>query len=358
MEQSEQIEQVEQAVLRIALEEIAGAENMGYTRLPWKAVYKAFKELDMDPKPAAMEPFYWKVIAEAKRWQKEALQKLWGTLGISVPPWVHDRLESKNWEVIWIAYFQKKTPQVQVGFPSLDPLVLRLPKPHPSGGFGVSAWPGGMEVGVKALHARKERAYLVADALTDIGVTLTAVRSFAPVFAFLGLADLERALLALEVLKDGEVRQEGGYLLAREGGTRILFRGSLTGDVDLDGALLLGREVTLGTGEIRARMKVRVEAGQIGPMMHIEEGFIEWGEEVFPLAPPSGPEVGLQERNAVDRLLRDSLQRSLSATSRLIPPPSPPMRALMEELIDGNPLEALKAEDLPSKAYMRLLSHY
>jgi hypothetical protein len=358
MEQLEQIEQVEQAVLRIALEELAGAENMGYTGLPWNAVYKAFKELGMEPKPAVMEPFYWKVIAEGKRWQKEALQKLWGTLGISVPPWVYDRLESKNWEVVWTVYFQKKTPQIQVGFPSLDPLVFRLPKPHPSGGFSVSAWPGGMEVGVKALHARKKRAYLMADALTDIGITLTAVRSFAPVFAFLGLADLERALLVLEGLKDGEVRREGAYLLARERGTRVLFRGTLTGDLDLDGALLLGREVTLGTEEIKVRMKVRVEAGQTGPRMRIEEGFIEWGEEVSPFAPPYGPEVGLQERDAINRLIRDSLQHFLSATSRLIPPPSPPMRGLIEELVDSNPLEALKAEDLPSRAYMRLLSHY
>jgi hypothetical protein len=354
----EQIEQMEQ-ILGIALEELAGAEDMGYTGLPWNAVYKAFKELGMEPKPTTVEPFLRRVVAEGKRWQREGLQKLWNTLGISVPPWVYDRLESKNWEVIWVTYFQKKTPQVRVGFPFRnDPLVFPLPHPHPSGGFAISAWPGGMEVKVGQLYARKGRAYLATNVFTDTRAILAGLHSFAPVFAFLGLADLEGALLALEGLKDGEVHREGAYLLAREGATRVLFRGNLTRDPDLDGALLLGREVTLGTGEIRARVKVRLEAGQIGPRMHIEEGFIEWGEEVVPFAPPSGSEVGLQERDAINRLIRDSLRHFLSATSRLIPPPSPPMRALIEELVDSNPLEALKAEDLPLRAYMRLLSHY
>jgi hypothetical protein len=355
----EQIEQMEQAVLEIALEELAGAGNIDYAGLPWNAVHKAFKELGMEPKPSTVEPLWQKVVAESKRWQREALQKLWDILGISMPPWVYRRLESPNWEVFWTTYFQKKPPQVRVGFLFRDdPLVFPLPQPHPSGGFAISAWPGGMEVKLRQLYARKGQAYLATNVFTDTRAILAGLRSFAPLFTFLGLADLEGALLALEGLKDGEVRQEGAYLLAREGGTRVLFRGSLTGDPDLDGALLLGREVTLGTGEIRARMKVRVETGQIGPRMHIEEGFIEWGEEVVPFAPPSGPEVGLQERDAINRLIRDSLRHFLSATSRLIPPPSPPMRGLIEELVDSNPLEALKAEGLPSRAYMRLLSHY
>lgn len=361
MGQSEQIEQMklEQKILEIALEELAGAEDITYAGLPWNAVYKAFEELGMEPEPAVMEPFWHRVVAESKRWQREALQKLWDILGISMPSWAYKRLESPNWEVFWTTYFQKKPPQIRVGFLFRDdPLVFPLPQPHPSGGFAISAWPGGMEVKVRQLYARKGQAYLATNVFTDTRAILAGLRSFAPLFAFLGLADLERAFLALEGLEDGEVRREGAYLLAREGGTRLLFRGTLTGDPDLDAALLLGREVVLGTGEIRARIKLKVEAGRIGPRMHMEEGFLEWGEEAFPLAPPSGPEVGLQERNAVDRLLRDSLRHFLSAASRLIPPPSPPMRGLIEELIDGNPLEALKAEDLPPRAYMRLLSHY
>jgi hypothetical protein len=84
MEAMEQLE-VERVVLEIALAELAGAENVGYAGLPWNTVHKAFKKLGMEVEPAAMEPFRRKVMAEGKRWQKVALQKLWGILGISVP---------------------------------------------------------------------------------------------------------------------------------------------------------------------------------------------------------------------------------------------------------------------------------
>jgi hypothetical protein len=356
MERLEQIEQVEQAVLRIALEELAGAGDITYAGLPWNAVCKAFEELGMEPKPAVMEPLWQKVVAESKRWQREALQKLWDILEISMsmPSWVYKRLESPNWEAFWTTYFQKKPPQVWVGFLFRDdPLVFPLPQPHPSGGFAISAWPGGMEVRVRQLYARKGQAYLATNVFTDTRAILAGLRSFAPLFTFLGLSDLEKALLVLEELEDGEVRREGAYLLARKGSTRILFRGSLTGDPDLDEALLLGREVVLGSREIAVRLKVKVEEEMRGPRMWIEEGSLDWGGEAIPLAPRFGTEFSPQERNALTRILRESLWSSLRAA-----PLSPRMRGLIEELLDGDPLEALKAEDLPSRAYMRLLSHY
>jgi hypothetical protein len=305
--------------------------------------------------PALMEPFVREVVAEGKRRQRAVLQKVWGLLGISVPPWAYERLESENWEVVSTTYFEKKTPQIRVGFPFKDPLIFRLSRPHPSG-FAISTWPGGVEVKIKGLYARKGRAYLMADPVKDTGALLAGVRSFARLFAFLGLADLEEALLALMALEDGERRRKGAYFLAREGDTRVLFRGSLTGDPDLDGTLLLGREVVLGTGEITLRLRARVEDGIGGPRIRIEEGSLDWGGEVVPFASPRGANLGLQERNVLSHLLRDALSVALN---KLIPPPSPRMRGLIEELIETNPLlEALKTEDLPSRAYMRILSHY
>jgi len=97
---------------------------------------------------------------------------------------------------------------------------------------------------------------------------------------------------------------------------------------------------------------VKVEMAMLGPHLRMEEGLLEWGEEAVSLASSCGLEVGLQERSALVQLLRDSLR------ARLASPPSPRMRGLMEELVDSNPLEALRAEDLPSRAYLRLLSHY
>jgi hypothetical protein len=346
------LEQAE-TVLRIALEELAGAENVAYPGLPWSAIYKALKELGMEAEPAVMEPYAKMVMAEGKRWQKAALQKLWGLLGLSMPPWAYERLESENWEVVWTAYFEKKAPQVRVGFPFKDPLVFPLSQPHPSG-FAIGTWPGGMEVNIKGLYARKGQACLMADPVTDTGAILAGVRSLAPLFTFLDLADLEDALLALRGLEEGEHQRKGAYFLAREGGTRVLFRGSLTGDPDLDGALLLGREVVLGTGEIALRLRTRVEVEMGGLRMRIEEGSLAWGEEAVPLPSPSGTKFVLQKKNALIHLLRESLR----SASRLMPPPSPRMRGLIEELVETDPIEALKAEDLPSRAYMRLLSYY
>jgi len=346
--------ELEQKVLRIALEELARAEDISYAGLPWNAVYKALKELGVEPEPAVMETLWHRVVAESKRWQREALQKLWDILGISMPSWAYKRLESPNWEVFWTTYFQKKPPQVRVGFLFRDdPLVFPLPQPHPSGGFAISAWPGGMEVKVRQLYARKGQAYLATNVFTDTRAILAGLQSFAPIFAFLGLADLDGAFLALEGLKDGEVRREGAYLLAREGDTRVLFRGTLTGDPDLDEAFLLGREVVLGSREIALRLKVKVEEEVGGPRMWMEEGVLDWEGEVLPLVSHSGAKVSPLERNALTRLLRESLRSSLRAA-----PLSPRMRGLVEELLDDNPLEALKAEDLPSRAYVRLLSHY
>ena len=306
----------------------------------------------MEAEPSAMEPFCRKVMAEGKRWQREALQRLWSILGISMPPRVHECLEGENWGTVSVVYRHKKSPQIRVGLPYTEPMVFPLPQPHPSGDFAISTWPGGMEVKLKGLYARKEKAYLMSHAPLDIGSILAAVRSFTSLLAFLGLADLERGLTVLDGLRDGEIHQEGAYLLARQGSTRLLFRGSLTGDPSLDGALLLGQEVVLGSGEIRLRMRVGMGEEIGGPRIWIEEGSLDWGEEAVPLASSCGAKFSPMERNALAHLIRTSLY-SLRSTSL-----SPRMRGLVEELANSDPLEALKAEDLQLRAYMRLLSHY
>jgi hypothetical protein len=339
--------------LRIALEELAGAEDTAYAGLPWNAVYKAFKEFGMEAEPAAMEPFCREAVAEGKRWQKAALQRLWSILGISMPPKVGECVEGATyWSTVSVAYRHGKTPRIRVGLPYAEPLVFPLAQPHPSGGFAISSWPGGMEVKLKELYARKEKAYLMSHAPLDIGSILAGVRSFTSLLTFLGLADLERGLIVLDGLRDGEVRQEGAYLLARQGGTRLLFRGGLTGDPSLDAALLLGREVVFGSGEIKLRVRLGVGEEIGGPRIWIEEGSLDWGEEALSLASSCGAKFSPMERNALAHLIRTSLCALRSASL------SPRMRGLVEELLESNPIEALKAEDLPLRAYMRLLSHY
>ncbi len=63
---------------------------------------------------------------------------------------------------------------------------------------------------------------------------------------------------ALAGLKEGEARMEGGYVLARSGEVYVLRKGGILGDPRLDGAVLLGKEVSLvfpGGVEIALRMR-------------------------------------------------------------------------------------------------------
>jgi hypothetical protein len=66
------------------------------------------------------------------------------------------------------------------------------------------------------LFARKGRVLFRTQDPRGIKKTLEEVRPLRPLFAALDLADLEAALEALSRLKDGEVRQEGPYVLARK----------------------------------------------------------------------------------------------------------------------------------------------
>ena len=171
----------------------------------------------------------------------------------------------------------------------------------------------------------------------------------APLFAALDLADLERALLALEGLEDGEARAEGGYALAREGDLRVIFRGHLFGEPALDGPLLLEREVVFpGAGGVRLRLRAKVEAEGVDFRIRIAQGALEWGEEKVHFA-SSSRAPRLFEEGILPVLLRDGFWSG--------PEPSRRMTALIDELVGrDDPLEALKEEGLLSRIHLRLLS--
>jgi hypothetical protein len=346
----------ERLIVERALDKLARSEVELDLGAPWRAVHMTAAELGVTAPIEALNALAEEVLAAGKRWERAALGELWRVLGISLPPRMESQLspEKASWETATVVFREgRKGPKVRVGFPYEEPLTFPLPKDRHFEPFVVRAWPGGMEVEVpEGLRARKGHAYMRADGPWGVEKASRGLRPFAPLLALLGLADLKGALLALEGLGDGEARTWGPYLLAREGHARVLFRGSLTGTPALDGALLLGREaVLLGTGGVAVRLKVKVEDGA-APRLEVEEGVLEWGGERARFT-TGWERPSLYGKNAFPRFLREALRTALRAESA----PSPRVRALVEELTAGeNPLEALRARDLPRRVHLRLLS--
>ena len=126
-----------------------------------------------------------------------------------------------------------------------------------SGNFYLTAWPGVPKVYLPNLHATRGRVFF-RERERNLERALKNARALRPLFASLGLSDLEGAMEALAGLKDGEARMEGDYVLARGGETYVLRRGSVLGDPRLDGAVLLGKSARLSfPGDVEFTFKTR-----------------------------------------------------------------------------------------------------
>jgi hypothetical protein len=346
-------------VLERALDWLAEIADVNHREAPRNAVHIAAKELGVKLDAETFDALASRVLEEGKLWQKEALQRVLNALGVSLPPWAEGRLTPEKsgyaWPAVWVFLYEgRREPRVRVFFSPPDRLLnFPLPKDRPFEPLVVRTWPGGVRVEVsQEFWAQKGWAYVLTDSPWRFEKALRGARLLAPLLAFLGLADLEGALPALEGLGDGEARMWGPYLLARGGHARVLFRGSLTGTPALDGALLLGREAVLqGTGGVTVRLRAKVWGGGL-LYLGIEEGILEWdGERAHFKSGEKG--ARLYKGEAFSSALREALRTALKAE----PAPSPRMRALVEELTAGeDPLEALRARDLPQRVHLRLLS--
>jgi hypothetical protein len=118
-----------------------------------------------------------------------------------------------------------------------------------------TARPGLPVVSLPNLVATRERVFF-RDRGRKLEGTLKHLRALRPLFASLGLSDLEGAMEALAKLKDGEARTEGPYVLARGGEVYALRRRGILGDPRLDGAVLLGKKVSFTfPGEVEIAFK-------------------------------------------------------------------------------------------------------
>jgi len=279
------MEEVMEGVIQKALDILEEAEGVAFEDSLPKAVRKAAERLGVELRAEDIEALGLKVLGEGKRRQREALQGLWQALGISLPPWVEERLrDERRWDPvgIWISDERRGKRGYVKFFWDNDTLSFPLRRNCCSGEFALVAWPGGVAVKtVHGLRARRERVYWKTTTPEAAERILQEVRSFAPVFAKLNLADLEAPLLVLGELEDGQVRTEGAYVLAREGTTRVLFRGNLFGDPHLDGAFLLGEVALSGPEGLKLRLEGKVEAAGFTAHINSLQGSIEHGGKRF-----------------------------------------------------------------------------
>jgi hypothetical protein len=295
------------------------------------------------------------------------LEGLWEALEIQGPPplEVAEFLTQRGRPVVEVGPYYVKQAQVgmvkqaQVGM--YMPFLVKtlylpipfstLPRVWLKGGAS-----GNVRVDLKDIFAQEGKVFFVGRNLQRVTENREAVSALRPLFAALGLGDLEEALEALSGLGKGEARMEGEYLLARERGEAgyfVLKRGSLLGDFTLDKAFLMGEDVALSfPGDVE--LVFRGRSSEMG-LLHLVELEARWGEEKARLH--SGARWVKARANGDDpvgELVRKMVARGLG---KLDPPLPPRMRALLEALAkQKRPLQALKRKSFLRKVLLDALS--
>ncbi len=222
-----------------------------------------------------------------------------------------------------------------------DHLVLPLPKED----FPEMALAGNKTGEVTAhfetrteLSAREGGAFFRDWELMNIRKARRLVRSFHPLFAAWGLQDLEEALEALAGLREREVRQEGPYVLTREGDLFALRRGRLFDSLALERAFLVGEE-ELGFS-YRGELEIAFATKRLWNSVEMGRLRLRWGKETARCVGICA-RVKATEENAAGLLVRRTMEKWLEWPLQL--PESPRMRALIGELAGSeDPLEAPK----------------
>jgi hypothetical protein len=300
-----------------------------------------------------------KALEEARRWTEEVLDAFWDVLGISSPPVEVGETLRKGGKVRLWCPWGKRAPlgKLTVETSRKDALsYLDLPLFDRScpRTFLLEAHAGRVEVGISPrLFARKGRAFFRTRAPRGIKKTLEEVKSLRPLFVALGLADLEGALEALSRLKNGEIRQEGPYVLARKERFRVLKRGSYFADPILEGLFLLGERAVLA---YENGLEVVLRGSFSNRLLSLKEASIRWGDEVLHLEEADFPIVNVFRKDAPSFLLRTLLEWN---AEKLFPKRSPRMEALIAQLAEAeDPLEAPKDPEFFRALHLRILSNF
>jgi hypothetical protein len=195
------------------------------------------------------------VLEEGRKRTLEVYDRVWELLGLPPSPEVRGFIEGGGEVHVWCPGPEGRKGGLEVEVELVGKTrpgeALRLPTPvRPNEGLDFHFETGRVEVYTDSrLLVRGDWAFLKASSLEKARKSRRTATFLRPVLSAMGVSDLEEALEALGTIESGEVRLEGGYLLARGRGFWLLNRGSLLGDPGLDEALLTGREVVLAFPE-------------------------------------------------------------------------------------------------------------
>ncbi len=314
------------------------------------------KEADVAAPTAKAQKGWEKVLERAMG----ALEGLWRVLGIPGPPplEVAEFLTQRGKPMAEVSPHHGKQARVSMFFPvqilHFPTSLSTFPLVRLTGGAG-----GDLKVEVKGIFAREGEAFFAERHLWEVAEAREAVRVLHPLFAALGLADLEEALEALSGLDEGEARREGEYLLAREvgmGARFVLRRGGFLGDFALDKAFVLGEGVRLSyPGGVELVLQ---GWGFEGGLAYLRKLEIRWGEEKVHVgafrAGLRWAEARADGDDPVGELVRKTVKRGLREPALSL---SPRMRALLEALAkQKRPLRALGREGFLRKVLLDALS--
>jgi hypothetical protein len=271
-------------------------ENEGLP-FTWKTVGRAVEAfaLEVENEPFAHEAIAHEVINEGIRRSVGVAGKFLELLGVPFPARVelsHDTEMQLLWGrkvSLWCFSRKRKfhLERVVEDSEKIGKLTLPLPDPKPLrviGEIGLDLEPGRAVLRNPAyapdLAVAKERAFIRVRTyeLEELKKVSRKAKTLAPLLSLMGVEDLREAIGALEGLKEGEVRAESPYVLARGERFLALRRGAIFGDPELDGALLLERNVSLTFPDEGV---VSFRPYWFSRYVNLRELKIRWKDEVF-----------------------------------------------------------------------------
>jgi hypothetical protein len=300
------------------------------------------------------------VLQEAWRRMEAPLSALWEALGMHPRTEVEEALRKGYWLRAGCYRSSWRQPgRVQVEVTGKTATFYHEVSNYWCPEFSLEAWGGRIEVSTPlGLFLRQNRAFLYAPGFKRVKEALRWAKNLRPFLSALGLEDLEKALLALTKLRNGDIRMEGPYLLARKENLRVLRRGLLLENPALDGAFLTGQGVGLfypkGLG-------ITFRSEFVGNQIGLRDLKVWWRWESAHIGSVSGWSWNVLEDNFLGELIGHGLAWGRQVLNVEGYPTK--LRVLIESLSESldeseNPLILLNSNDLHSKIALHLLSWF
>jgi hypothetical protein len=300
------------------------------------------------------------VLRGAWRRMEAPLSALWETLGMHPRTEVEEALRKGYWLRVGCRRSSWRQPgRVQVEVTGRPATFYHEVPNRWCSEFSLEAWGGRIEVSTPfGIFVRQNRAFLHVSGLKGVRQALRWAESLRPFLSALDIEDLEGALLALTKLRNGDIRMEGPYLLARRENLRVLRRGLLLENPALDGAFLTGQGVALfypkGLG-------ITFRGEFVGNQIGLRDLKVWWRWESAHIGSVSGWSWNVLEDNFLGELIWHGLVWGGQVLNVEGYPTK--LRALIESLAESfdeaeNPLSLLNGDDLHSEITLRLLSRF